>query len=258
MAAAICNFFQTRLLCHQDAEILSFHQDTPATNRIGPPSGSNVTIFSCFGRCYGGLQTESRLKFICLAQPHVEPLDCSFQPIEKHVSMVIRDFQALWSPPKCHVMIFVVIHDMSLKSFKNFQCPVIALKKQRKRQVFRLRWDPGNPQKPVGFRASMSKMLQVRAMSGEVLWGPQEPGGLPWVAMGCWRGGVKTRVIWGASWIGHIMFYTYRNLSYAPKTTALPFIWMLNEGEHSTRDKNMISCGFSFLDPKSIVSPLYP
>ena len=59
MAAAICNFFQTRLLCHQDAEILSFHQDNPATNRIGPPSGSNVTIVSCFGRCYGGLQTES-------------------------------------------------------------------------------------------------------------------------------------------------------------------------------------------------------
>ena len=127
-----------------------------------------------------------------------------------------------------------------IKVIKEFSVSCHSPQKTEKKAGFSTTLRPREPAKTCWF-SRLSKMLRVRAMSGEVLWGPQEPGGLPWVAMGCWGCGVKTWVIWGASWIGHIMFYkTYRNLRCAPKTTALPFIWMLNEGEHSTRVKNML------------------
>ena len=159
-------FLQLQFFAHVSSVIKKmeksslFHQDiNPAPNRTGPPSGSHV---SCLNVLVGAMMG---LNDSFLSRHHVEPLDYSFQAMQKHVSMAIRDSRAPWSRPKmsCHH----VIHDTSYwKNKVSCHTPQNRIKARMTREI------QNNPSK----NPQMLEMIQVRAMSGEVLWGPQEGG----------------------------------------------------------------------------------
>jgi hypothetical protein len=113
--------------------------------------------------------------------------------------MAIRDFRALWSPPKCNVIIFVVIHDMSLKSLKN------KVSCHTPQKTDKGRWDYVETQRTrknlLVFAPWCRRCSKSERCRGKCFGDRRSLLGGCWVAMGCWRCGVKTWVIWGASWV---------------------------------------------------------